>query len=319
MAELEGTFQAPVIEAYGRTEASHQMTSNPLPPGAQKPGSVGVPTGVEVAIMAEEHDRLVEEGLVGEIVIRGNNVTAGYANNPKANDVAFTGDWFQTGDQGQIDSDGYLFLTGRIKEIINRGGEKISPREIDEVLMDHPLVSQAVTFAIPDHLLGEDVAAVVSINDKNISERDLRQFANTRLSYFKVPRRIVIVDEIPLGPTGKLQRIGLAEKLGLDDEGQKTVVEQTEFVPPRNPVEEAITTIWVEVLNIEEIGVNNKFLDLGGDSLLASQLITRLRDSLEIEIDLIDFFDAPTIAQQAIIIQEIILEEELKKIDREGK
>jgi acyl-CoA synthetase (AMP-forming)/AMP-acid ligase II len=248
MAELEGTFQAPVIEAYGMTEASHQMTSNPLPPGAQKPGSVGIPTGVEVAIMAEEHDRLVEEGLVGEIVIRGNNVTAGYANNPEANDVAFTGEWFRTGDQGQIDSDGYLFLTGRIKEIINRGGEKISPREIDEVLMDHPLVSQAVTFAIPDHLLGEDVAAVVSINDKNISERDLRQFANTRLSYFKVPRRIVIVDEIPLGPTGKLQRIGLAEKLGLDDEGQKTVVEQTEFVPPRNPVEEAITTIWIEVL-----------------------------------------------------------------------
>lgn len=318
MAELERTFQAPVIEAYGMTEASHQMSSNPLPPGVQKPGSVGIPTGVEVAIMAEDDDRLMTKGQTGEVVIRGDNVTEGYENNPEANHSSFTKGWFRTGDQGRIDSDGYLFLTGRIKEIINRGGEKISPREIDEVLMDHPMVTQAVTFAIPDPSLGEDVAAAVSVNDENISERELRQFTNTRLSYFKVPRRIVIVDEIPKGPTGKLQRIGLAEKLGLDAEEHETVVEQVEYVPPRNPVEEAITAIWIEVLNIEEIGVNSRFLDLGGDSLLASQLITRLRDRLDIEINLIDFFDAPTIAQQAIIVQEIILEEEHNKIDREG-
>ncbi len=318
MVELGREFRAPVIEAYGMTEASHQMTSNPLPPGVQKPGSVGIPTGVEVAIMAEEQDRLLANEQIGEVVIRGDNVIEGYANNPEANDTAFSGEWFRTGDQGRIDSDGYLHLTGRIKEIINRGGEKISPREIDDVLMDHPQVTQAVTFAVPDPSLGEDIVAAVIVKDKNISERELRQFTNTRLSYFKVPRRILIVDEIPKGPTGKLQRIGLAQKLGLDVEKWASVVDRVDYVPPRNPVEETITAIWVDVLKIKKIGVFSRFLELGGDSLLASQLISRVQQTLGIELNLIDFFDAPTIAEQAVIVQEIILEEELDKSDREG-
>ena len=158
MARLEDVFGAPVIEAYGMTEAAHQMASNRLPPGARKPGSVGVAAGPEVAIM-DGAGRLLPAGETGEVVIRGSNVTAGYLANPQANASAFTAGWLRTGDQGWMDEDGYLRLTGRLKEIINRGGEKISPREVDEALLDHPAVAQAVTFALPDEKLGEEVAA----------------------------------------------------------------------------------------------------------------------------------------------------------------
>jgi acyl-CoA synthetase (AMP-forming)/AMP-acid ligase II len=215
MAELEATFRAPVIEAYGMTEASHQMTSNPLPPRPRKVGSVGIAIGLDVGIMDKE-GTLLPPHTPGEIVIRGRNVTPGYENNPKANAENFTNGWFRTGDQGVQDEEGYLTITGRLKEIINRGGEKISPREVDEVLMDHPAVQQAVTFAMPHPKLGEDVAAAVVLRDgAEASERDIRDFAAERLAPFKVPRKVLILTEIPKGPTGKLQRIGLAEKLGL--------------------------------------------------------------------------------------------------------
>ncbi len=216
MAELEATFGCPVIESYGMTEASHQMTSNRLPPGARKPGSVGVAAGPEVAIMAQD-GRLLKPGETGEIVIRGPNVIAGYENNPEANASAFAHGWFHTGDQGMLDDDLYLRVTGRLKEIINRGGEKISPLEVDEVLMDHPAVAQVVTFAMPHEKLGEEVAAAIVLREGfNASEAEIRSFASSRLAEFKVPRRIVILEEIPKGATGKLQRIGLAAKLGLE-------------------------------------------------------------------------------------------------------
>jgi acyl-CoA synthetase (AMP-forming)/AMP-acid ligase II len=213
--EIEATFGAPLIESYGMTEAAHQMTSNPLPPAVRKPGSVGVAAGPEVAVMAED-GRLLPRGETGEIVIRGPNVTAGYENNPKANAEAFTDGWFRTGDQGVIDADGYLTITGRLKEIINRGGEKVSPREVDEILMDHPAVAQVVCFAMPHPRLGEDVAAAVVLREgQQADERALQAFVASRAADFKVPRRILIVEEIPKGATGKLQRIGLAARLGL--------------------------------------------------------------------------------------------------------
>ena len=215
MAELEQVFDAPVIEAYGMTEASHQMTSNPLPPRARKPGTVGVAAGPEVDVM-DEAGILLDAGQVGEIVIRGPNVTAGYESNPEANASSFTNGWFRTGDQGVMDGEGYLSITGRLKEIINRGGEKISPREVDEVLMDHPAVQQVVTFAMPHDKLGEEVAAVVVLRDgQDATDGELKDFASNRLAPFKVPRTVLFLDEIPKGATGKLQRIGLAEKLGL--------------------------------------------------------------------------------------------------------
>ena len=215
MAELEQTFDSPVIEAYGMTEAAHQMACNPLPPAERKPGSVGIAAGPEVAVMSVSGE-LLATGEIGEVVIRGDNVTAGYRNNDAANAEAFTNGWFRTGDQGVLDADGYLRLTGRLKEIINRGGEKISPREIDEVLLEHPAVAQVVTFAMPHPKLGEDVAAAIVLEEGVAADdSEIRQFAAGRLADFKVPRKILFLDEIPKGATGKLQRIGLAEKLGL--------------------------------------------------------------------------------------------------------
>jgi acyl-CoA synthetase (AMP-forming)/AMP-acid ligase II len=211
---LEAAFQCPLIEAYGMTEAAHQMASNPLN-GVRKPGSVGVPAGPEIAIM-DEAGRLLGRGETGEVVIRGENVTAAYENNPKANGEAFVNGWFRTGDQGVIDADDYLTLTGRLKEIINRGGEKISPREVDEALMDHPAVLQAVAFAVPHPMLGEDVGAAVVLREGTAAtEQELHAFLSKRLAAFKTPRKIVFLAEIPKGATGKLQRIGLAQKLGL--------------------------------------------------------------------------------------------------------
>jgi len=215
MAALEEVFGVPVIEAYGMTEAAHQMASNPLPPRARKPGSVGVAAGPEIAIM-DESGRLLPAGQAGEVVIRGPNVTSGYRDNPQANATAFTNGWLRTGDQGVFDGEGYLWLTGRLKEIINRGGEKISPREVDDVLMDHPAVAEVVAFALPHDKLGEDVAAAVVLKDgASVSERELQKFAGERLAAMKVPRKILFLDEIPKGTTGKLQRIGLAQRLGL--------------------------------------------------------------------------------------------------------
>jgi acyl-CoA synthetase (AMP-forming)/AMP-acid ligase II len=215
MAELEATFRAPVIEAYGMTEASHQMASNLLPPGLRKAGFVGKAAGPEVAIM-DEGGGLLPQGCSGEVVIRGPNVFSGYENNPSANASAFTNGWFRTGDRGVFDADGYLQITGRLKEIINRGGEKIAPREVDDILQAHPAVAQVVAFAMPHDKLGEDVAAIVVLKEGHTaSERELRDYAAKYLADFKVPRTILFRDEIPKGPTGKLQRIGLAQKLGL--------------------------------------------------------------------------------------------------------
>lgn len=215
MTALEAAFGVPVIEAYGMTEASHQMASNPLPPRPRYPGAVGIAAGPEIAIM-DEHGALLPPGALGEVVIRGRNVTDGYENNPAANATAFHDGWFRTGDQGVLDEAGYLRLTGRLKELINRGGEKISPIEVDTVLMDHPAVAQCLTFAVPHDKLGEEVAAAIVLRDgAEANEHVLRDYAAGRLAAFKVPRRIVFLDEIPKGATGKLQRIGLAEKLGL--------------------------------------------------------------------------------------------------------
>jgi len=292
MAEMERVFGCPVIESYGMTEAAHQMASNPLPPGERKPGSVGPAAGPQVSVMDDAANHL-PAGETGEIVIRGPNVTHGYANNPEANSTAFTDGWFRTGDQGYFDDDGYFRITGRIKEIINRAGENISPREIDEVLLEHPAVAQAVAFALPDERLGEDVAAAVVLREgESATEAELRAFAAEHLSDFKAPRRFVFLDAIPKGPTGKLQRIGLADKLGLTGEAPAGAAE---FVPPRTDLESRLAAIWASELGVERVGVADDFFALGGYSLLAARVFNRIHDAFGVRLPLTVLFEAPTI------------------------
>jgi acyl-CoA synthetase (AMP-forming)/AMP-acid ligase II len=209
MHDLEAAFGAPVLEAYGMTEAAHQMASNPLPPGARKAGSVGPGTGVRISIM-DGNGKHLDRGARGEVVIQGPNVIRGYENNPDANATSFTDGWFRTGDQGMIDADGYLTLVGRLKELINRGGEKISPREIDDVLLGHPAVAEAVCFGVAHKAWGEEVAAAVVLREP-VSEADLLAYCRERLAEFKCPKQIHITDAIPRTATGKIQRRVVAE------------------------------------------------------------------------------------------------------------
>jgi len=214
MRDLEQAFGAPVLEAYGMTEAAHQMASNPLPPSARKPGSVGRGTDVQISIMDAEGHHL-KTGDQGEVVIKGPNVTRGYENNPEANAKSFTDGWFRTGDQGFLDAEGYLTLVARIKELINRGGEKISPREIDEVLLTHPSVAEAVCFGVPHKTWGEEVAAAV-VAKSPVSENDLLAFCKERLAEFKRPKQIYITETIPRTATGKIQRGVVAKAFAAD-------------------------------------------------------------------------------------------------------
>jgi amino acid adenylation domain-containing protein len=299
MSQLESVFDAPVIEAYGMTEAAHQMASNPLPPAIRKPGSVGLAAGPEIAILAESGAcHFAGPTPSGEIVIRGDNVTAGYENNPGANAEARHVGWFRTGDVGSLDADGYLILSGRTKEMINRGGEKIAPREIDEALLRHPAVAQALAFAVPDPLFGEEVAAAAVLHPgASITEAALRDFASQTLADFKVPRRIVFLNEIPKGPTGKPQRIGLAEKLGIKAETRR--LGRAPYVAPTTPTAAAIAAVWESVLRISDVGQADHFFACGGDSLLAAVVITRLDAAVGKRLPLLSLFDHPVLGRFA--------------------
>ena len=218
LKELEKTFKIPVIESYGMTEASHQMTSNLLPPYERKVGSVGVPSGIKLKIV-DSSFRKLEKNQVGEILIKGKSIFKKYIASEKINSDSFVKGWFRTGDLGKFDKDGYLYISGRIKEIINRGGEKISPKEVDEVFMSNKKINKAVSFAIKHAKLGEDIGLAVVLNSKmECSSSELKDFAKNKLAQYKIPKTILFLKEIPLGATGKIQRIGLAKKLGLKRE-----------------------------------------------------------------------------------------------------
>ena len=282
MQELEDALGVPVIEAYGMTEGSHQIATNPLPPAARKSGTVGVASGTEIAILTENEVH-AEPDRTGEVVVRGPSVTAGYRENAEANAAAFHDGWFRTGDLGRLDSDGYLQLVGRLKEMINRGGEKIAPREIDEALLAHPAVALAVAFPYPHPTLGEDVAAViVGRPGREVSSTELIQFVATRLSAYKIPRRVIIAERIPVGPTGKPQRHRMAEQLGLaghvDDE-----------LPEGPP--SALETIWSECLQLDRVPKSADFFALGGDSLRALTLVSTVEERLERTVPLAFFGD----------------------------
>ena len=291
LEELENTFNAPVIESYGLTECG-MIACNPLPPGKRRVGSVGVPTLVDLAVIDEE------------VVVRGACVMQGYENNATANEESFKGGWFKTGDQGFIDADGYLFLTGRIKEIINRGGEKISPQEVDAILMNHPAVDQAVTFAVPNEVLGEEVAAIVVLRPHGaITEKELREFVRERLADFKVPRQVLFASEIPRGQFGKIQRTRLAKLLGVQPCDQLPSKAEAAYEAPSTREESELAQIWARVLGRDLVGIHDDFFRLGGDSILATQVISQVRSVFNVELSPASLFEMPTIAELARSIQ----------------
>jgi acyl-CoA synthetase (AMP-forming)/AMP-acid ligase II len=299
MSGVERAFNVPVIEAFGMTEASHQIASNPLPPGRRKPGSVGVAAGAEVAIM-DGSGRLLPAGETGEIAVRGRGVTRGYEGNPEANAAAFSDGWFRTGDLGRLDHDGYLFITSRLKEIVNRGGEKVSPREVDEALLEHPSVAQAAAFAVPHPSLGEDLAAAVVLRPGSRADQaELRGFLFSRLSVFKVPSQIVFVEAIPKGDTGKVQRTTLHEKLG--------GLLQRPFVAPGNDVERSVEAIFRDVLECGALGVHDNFFGLGGDSLKGARLIARINAKHGLQLPAVTVFRHPSIAEIALCIDRAVI------------
>jgi acyl-CoA synthetase (AMP-forming)/AMP-acid ligase II len=303
-AELEQTFDCPVIEFYGMTEvASAPVACNPLPPCQRKAGSVGLPVDLDVAILDEESGAFLPTGQTGHIVVRGSSLMSGYDGNPAATEDAFAGDWFKTGDQGLFDGDGYLYLVGRSKEIINRGGEKVAPREVDDVLLEHPAVAEAATFAVPHPTLGEDVAAVIVLRaGVAATPTDIRQFISRRVANFKVPRQVLIVSEIPKGPTGKVARIGLAAKLGL----ASPEANPSAFVAPRTPLEKVLAGLWAELLQVERVGIHDDFFSLGGDSLLVTAVLASVHELMKIDLDLSRFFEGPTVAETAHHINMLI-------------
>ena len=296
MKQLSELFDAPVIEAFGMTEAAHQIACNPLPPAKAIPGSVGLPAGPEICILGPDGNML-PVGEIGEVCIRGRNVFSGYENNETANREAFTNGWFRTGDQGYIDENGYLYLTGRLKELINRGGQKISPREIDEVLLTHPQIKQAVAFGIPHKMLGETIGAAIVLHPGGrVSDTELRTYLAERLSRYKIPQQFVFVDEVPKGPTGKLQRIGLHEKL-------RTLME-TDYVSPDNPIQHTISRAFEQVLDVEKVGQHANFFQLGGDSLSAANLLVIINEETGATLDVEDVFIAPTVAELSELLME---------------
>jgi oxalate---CoA ligase len=291
MRELENAFHIPVIEAYGMTEASHQICTNPLPPGKVKAGSVGLAAGTEVAIM-NERDEFLKPGERGEIVLRGSNITRGYDGGAAANEKAFSRGWLRTGDQGYFDTDGYLFITGRLKEFINRGGEKISPREIEEALLQHPNIVEAVVFSVFHPSLGEDIgAAAVARDGSLITESIIREFLFQRLAEFKVPSKIWIVEEIPKGATGKIQRAEIAAKFEYYN-GHKAV-------EPTSDLEAIVASIYAEVLGAEKVARGDNFFALGGDSLRAVQVLSRTRVHFGVNLSIATIFRKTTVSELA--------------------
>jgi len=299
---IEEAFHCPVVETYGMTEASPLITSTALPPAPRKPGSVGRSVGPDIAIL-DARGNALPRGEMGEIAIRGENVTSGYANDPSSNAESFAHGWFKTGDLGTLDEDGFLFLQGRAKEMINRGGEKISPAEIEAVLTEHPAVAEAVAFAMPHRLLGEEVAAAVVLEKgANASLDEIVAFAGERLAEFKIPRVVRIAEVLPRSSIGKVQRAGLAEGFGLNDDA--AAIRETMYVEPRDDLERRLVAIWKEILDVERIGIRDDFFALGGYSLLGVRMLTTVESELGESLPLATLSRSITVEQLAILLRQ---------------
>ena len=301
MHDLEKAFNVPVVEAYGMTEAAHQMAANPLPPGIRKPGSVGLPAGPDVSIRSKDGTP-ADEAETGEVWVRGDTIIDTYVDGRSPE--SFVEGWFRTGDLGRLDSDGYLFLVGRIKEMVNRGGENVAPAAVESVLLAHPGVAEAAVFAVPHPTLGEDVAAAVVLaqdHGRPVTSGDIRAFALEKMSDAEVPGQIVIVRAIPKGPTGKVQRSKLYEQLhGAFEESDE---------PLEGRIEEMLARIWRESLGEStEIRAWSNFFALGGDSLSGTRVAARVGYVFQIEFDIRELFSDPTMRGMARRIEQRLLE-----------
>jgi acyl-CoA synthetase (AMP-forming)/AMP-acid ligase II/thioesterase domain-containing protein len=303
ITELETRLGVPILNGYGMTEVASATRNTPC---SRKHGSVGRSCGVDVAIMDDSGNLLPSE-MEGEVAFRGPTVMSGYLDNPEANQAAFRDGWFRTGDLGKLDSEGFLFLLGRRKETINRGGKKISPLEVDLALAKHPDVSEVATFAIEHRTLGEDVAAAVVLRlGAEVSELDLRQFAARQLSAYKIPRRIVFVEAIPRTRVGKPRRAALTEHfrdLAAPLSMRRTIAQVQRAL---TEIETQLVEIWRRILALEQIGVDDNFFDLGGDSLSAALMLSQVEKvhaAADCPLDASDFYDQPTVAVLAAIIE----------------
>jgi hypothetical protein len=298
MAELEDAFGVPVVEAYGMTEACHQITSNPLPPRVRKPGSVGLAVGTEVRVI-DGTGAVASVGETGEVVIRG----PALVERDRARDQQWLdGDWLRTGDIGYRDTEGYLFISGRLKELVNRGGSKVAPAEVEEAMLAHPAVAEAAAFGVPHPTLGEDLVGAVVLRNPDSDDVDqIVGFLRERLTGYKVPSLVLAVDRFPLGPTGKLQRLDLARALAPRLRAAPTA--------PRTALEVQVAKIWAEILDLAEVGVHDDFIVSGGDSLSATRCLARVFDTFLVEVSLDTFMRAPTVAALAELVTTTLAEE----------
>lgn len=295
---LEEILQTSVLLHYGAIEALG-VTSESLPPCRRVPNSLGCSLGPEIGIMDPSGD-LLPAGAQGEIVVRGANVFSGYLDNPQATRAAFRDGWYMTGDLGRLDEDGNLFVTGRLKEMINRGGEKVAPDEVDAAVASHPAVLEAVAFAVPHPTLGEDVACAVVLREGNgaqVSARELRRFAATQLAPFKVPHRIYFVDQIPRGELGKPQRGLLADRLQNQTGVPPSPAEVNQQIFTTGRIFEGLHEIWARILDRNDLGYNEDFFEAGGDSLAAIKMLAEVDERFGCETSAwtASFLDEPTL------------------------
>jgi acyl carrier protein len=287
---LELAFGVPVIVGYGATE-SGSIAQTPFPPVRTPPGSVGRATNIEIGI-ADDAGQLLGPDEPGEIVVRGLEVFDGYENDDAANRAAFRDGWFRTGDVGRVDRDGFVYVSGRHTDIINRGGTKIAPSEIEAILVQHPQVIEAAAFAIAHPTLGQDLAAAVVLRD-TVSESELRRFLCAGLATFKIPARIIDVARLPRGPSGKIDRSELAALVA-------RTIQQSE--PPIGREETEIARIFADVLKTPAVGRRDNFFDLGGDSLSATHVLTAVDAALGVSVGIEMLFDCPTVSEFAAAI-----------------
>ena len=307
MAALEGTFGVPVLERLGGTE-SGLIARNPPPPAERKPGTVGVPVDSEVALLGDNGAILARgvAGEVGEIIVRGEGVFGGYEDNPEADQAAFLDGWYRTGDLGKWDEGGYLTVCGRVKEVINRGGQKISPTEVEDLLRRHPRIADVACFAVPHPTLGEDIAAAIVVRDPAhgvIDEAAVAEFLASHLAAFKIPKHVVPCTTLPRGPNGKLSRLALAATLGIGPLVHASTRSAADPVQPERKWEAEIAAIWGEILKRSGVGRRDNFFALGGESLMAARLLARIGETTGITLPLVSVFgEGGTVAGLARLV-----------------